>query len=196
MINSIRSKLTYANVMASIAVFLLLGGGAYAATQLPKNSIGTKQLKNGSITLNKLSNSARTALKGKTGPTGPQGTQGPQGPQGPAGTALAYALVQENGKVDSAGSKGVVEADVSLDNTGVYCFNHIPAGTKSIVATPNGEFTIYTNTDRTTSVSFIPTNPTPSWSGCASGSDPVRVTTFDLSANALTNTAFMIWFEG
>jgi hypothetical protein len=48
---SIRSKLTYANVMSTIAVLLLLGGGAaLAAGKLGKNSVGTKQLKNGAVT--------------------------------------------------------------------------------------------------------------------------------------------------
>lgn len=42
----VRQRLSYANVMSTIAVFLVLGGGAaFAATQLPKNSVGTKQLK-------------------------------------------------------------------------------------------------------------------------------------------------------
>jgi hypothetical protein len=46
----LRAKLNYANVMATVAVFLALGGGAYAATQLKKNSVGTAQLKNNSVT--------------------------------------------------------------------------------------------------------------------------------------------------
>lgn len=50
----IRKRLTYANVMSSIAVFLVLGGAAVAATQLPKNSVGTKQLKKNAVTTAKL----------------------------------------------------------------------------------------------------------------------------------------------
>jgi hypothetical protein len=50
----LRSKLSYANVMATIAVFIALGGGAYAATQLKKNSVGTKQLKASSVTTAKI----------------------------------------------------------------------------------------------------------------------------------------------
>jgi hypothetical protein len=46
----ITGKLTYANVMATIAVFIALGGSAYAATQLKRNSVGTKQLRNGAVT--------------------------------------------------------------------------------------------------------------------------------------------------
>lgn len=40
-----RHRLNYANVMATLAVFVALGGGAYAASQLPSNSVGTKQIK-------------------------------------------------------------------------------------------------------------------------------------------------------
>lgn len=45
----IQDRLTYANVVSSLCLFLLLGGGAYAAKQLPKNSVGTKQLKKDSV---------------------------------------------------------------------------------------------------------------------------------------------------
>ena len=45
----IRSRLSYANVMATIAVFLALGGGAYAAS-LKRNSVGPKQLKPNAVT--------------------------------------------------------------------------------------------------------------------------------------------------
>jgi hypothetical protein len=39
-------KLTYANVISTICLFLLLGGGAaFAASQLGKNSVGPKQLR-------------------------------------------------------------------------------------------------------------------------------------------------------
>lgn len=78
----LKSRLTYANVISTLCLFLVLGGGAYAATQLPKNSVGTKQLKNGSITLSKLSAAARAALKGAVGPQGPAGAPGAPGAPG------------------------------------------------------------------------------------------------------------------
>jgi hypothetical protein len=46
----LRPKLTYANVMATIAVFIALGGASYAATKLPKNSVGSKQIKANAVT--------------------------------------------------------------------------------------------------------------------------------------------------
>ena len=41
----LRQRLTFANVVSCIALFVALGGVSYAATQLPKNSVGAKQLK-------------------------------------------------------------------------------------------------------------------------------------------------------
>lgn len=45
--NRLRLKLTYANVIATIALFLALGGGAWAATAFPRNSVGSAQIKTG-----------------------------------------------------------------------------------------------------------------------------------------------------
>ncbi len=59
----IRKRLTYANVMSSIAVFIVLGGAAVAATQLPKNSVGTKQLKKNAVTTAKIKKNAVATAK-------------------------------------------------------------------------------------------------------------------------------------
>ena len=58
-----RAKLTYANVIATIALFIALGGVSYAATQLPKNSVGSKQLKANAVTAAKIKNGAVTGAK-------------------------------------------------------------------------------------------------------------------------------------
>jgi hypothetical protein len=50
----LRARLTYANVMATVAAFLALGGGAYAKLSLPKNSVGPKQLKVHAVTGSKV----------------------------------------------------------------------------------------------------------------------------------------------
>jgi hypothetical protein len=44
-----RFKPTYANVTATLALFVALGGGAYAATALPADSVGGRQVKDGSL---------------------------------------------------------------------------------------------------------------------------------------------------
>jgi hypothetical protein len=97
-------RLSYANVVATMALFLALGGVGYAATQLPKNSVGSKQLKNGAVTATKISKSAKSALAGPAGPVGPQGLAGPGGAPG---TALAYAKVFGDATLDTSHSKNV-----------------------------------------------------------------------------------------
>jgi hypothetical protein len=55
----IRPQLTYANVVATLALFVALGGAsAFAATQLGKNSVGSRQLKAKSVTTGKIAPNA------------------------------------------------------------------------------------------------------------------------------------------
>src|ERR1700742_3851140 len=85
----LRRHLTYANVAASLALFLALGGAAYAATQLPRNSVGTPQLRNGAVTANKIARKTRRQLQGARGPQGVPGPQGKEGKTGAKGAAGA-----------------------------------------------------------------------------------------------------------
>src|SRR5215218_10586491 len=57
-----RPQLNYANVIATIALFVALGGAAVAAG-LPRNSVGTNQLKRGAVSAAKLKRGAVTAGK-------------------------------------------------------------------------------------------------------------------------------------
>ena len=60
----IRSRLTYANAMSTLAVFLVLAGGtAFAAKQLGKKTVGTKQLKGNAVTKAKIKKNAVTRAK-------------------------------------------------------------------------------------------------------------------------------------
>jgi hypothetical protein len=114
-------KLTYANVVSTLCLFLLLGGGAYAAGQLGKNSVGAKQLKNnavsaakiknGAVTQVKISSAAQAALKGATG------LQGPKGEAGAPATNL-WAVVSEDGKLIRG--SGVASTSEGATKPGVY----------------------------------------------------------------------------
>lgn len=60
----IRPRLNYANVMSTLAVFLALGGAtAFAATQLAKNSVGSRQLKSKAVTTGKIAPGAVNGSK-------------------------------------------------------------------------------------------------------------------------------------
>ena len=92
-----RARLTYANVMATAAMFIALGGGAYAAVKLPANSVGTRQLKRDAVNSSRVRDGSLRAKdfergqvpaavpgtpgsKGDPGPAGPHGAAGPRGP--------------------------------------------------------------------------------------------------------------------
>lgn len=79
MLSRLKLTLSYANVTATIAVFLALGGGAYAAIRLPANSVGTRQIRSRAVTARKLAPSAIAVLKGQKGDTGSAGSAGPEG---------------------------------------------------------------------------------------------------------------------
>jgi hypothetical protein len=59
---SIRKRLSFANIMSAVAVFIALSGIAVAAG-LPKNSVGKKQLKSNAVTTAKIKKNAVTAKK-------------------------------------------------------------------------------------------------------------------------------------
>ena len=51
--------------VALIALFVALGGTGYAAFSLPRDSVGTAQLKDGAVTKGKISARTRRALRGR-----------------------------------------------------------------------------------------------------------------------------------
>jgi hypothetical protein len=64
---AIRRHLTYANVMATVAVLLALGGGAYAAFRLPANSVRSQNIVSGQVKTSDIGSGAITSGKVKNG---------------------------------------------------------------------------------------------------------------------------------
>ena len=70
------------HVVGYLALAVAMTGGAYAAITIPANSVGTAQLRDGSVTLPKIAKAARLSLLGPVGPAGPAGPRGPIGRPG------------------------------------------------------------------------------------------------------------------
>lgn len=146
----IRQRLTYANVMSTIAVFLLLGGGAaFAAKKMGTHKIGSGRLRGASVTKTKIKRGAVTASKIRKGAVRANKiakgavtsgklangvvTQEKLVPGFVAPTAekpSRAANVSAGGTV-LAGSVGIAQANVSHPKVGFYCLsglNPAPAG--------------------------------------------------------------------
>jgi hypothetical protein len=160
---SLRRHLSYANVAATIALFVALGGTSYAALSLPAGSVGTKQLKNGAVTRAKLGHGVLATAAGPQGLPGPQGATGSQGPPGPAGANGTPAAPEAWHEVGTAGNPGFEQCSgpnawqnsrpgtdataafyrdpygvVHLKGT-VKC-NDVPVGSYNIFRVPRGYF--------------------------------------------------------
>jgi hypothetical protein len=111
----LRSKLTYANVVATLALFIALAGGtAFASSQFGKETVGTRALKKESVTPLKLSETAKAAIVGKQGPQGPQGPKGATGLSNQkliqvTGTGSASAQCSPGETLTGGGAFGIVK---------------------------------------------------------------------------------------
>jgi hypothetical protein len=106
----LRAHLSYANVVATICLFLLLGGGAaVAATQLGRNTVGTQQLKKAAVTSLKVKNHSLQANDFRAGqlPAGPTGAAGPQGARGAKGATGGKGATGPRGETGPAGATGI-----------------------------------------------------------------------------------------
>lgn len=168
----LRASLTYANVMSSIAVFLVLGGAAFAATQLPKNSVGPKQLKKNAVNSSKVKNHSLKAVDFKKGqlPEGKPGPQGPKGDIGAPGSSVAYAHIESDGTVDLENSKNVTQANVESTSAGVYCFGNLPFTVHVVTVSPDA----FGPDD---GILVNPTFSSSGLAGCSSGEFRIRTTT-------------------
>jgi len=139
----LRRTVSYINHhhLALLALFFALGGTSFAAGNalLPRNSVGTKQVINGSLQTNDLSKTARTALKGNRGLRGPAGSQGARGATGATGAQ----------GVQGAPGQSASKLFVALDARGTLTKN---SGATSATRGSAGVYRIAFNTDITNCV--------------------------------------------
>jgi hypothetical protein len=148
-VQRIRKRLTYANVMSSLAVFLVLGGGAaYAAKK-----IGSHELRGGAVTTAKIKRNAVTRSKIKaeaisTAKIAKGAVSNARLADGsvsleklapgfiaPAAEKLSHAANVSSGGVVLTGSLGISQANVTHPSVGFYCFSGLTPAPVGGVAT-------------------------------------------------------------
>jgi hypothetical protein len=110
----IRPRLTYANVISTLALFVALGGGAFAATKFvgPGSVVRLCVSPGGAVRVLKVGEKCgrgktevpvdQTGPQGVPGPRGQTGSQGPPGPQGNGANYTAGTGLSLNGTAFSA----------------------------------------------------------------------------------------------
>lgn len=98
---------SYSATVSTIALFVALGGTSYAVAELPRNSVGAKQLRVGAVNSAKVADGSlrRRDFKASDAPVGKQGEEGPPGPPGVAGAPglASVEIVQNSGQTGPFG---------------------------------------------------------------------------------------------
>ena len=76
MIQRIRGRLSFANIMSLVAVSIALGGTSYAAIKLPSNSVSSVQIKAKAVKNSDLAANAVTSRQGPRRRAAGQGLRG------------------------------------------------------------------------------------------------------------------------
>ena len=69
-------RITPSLIVSVIALVVALGGASYAAIQIPKNSVGTKQIKNRAVNSNKVKDGSLLLKDFKSGQVKPNAWEG------------------------------------------------------------------------------------------------------------------------
>ena len=180
-------------VIACVALAVSIGGTSYAVTALPFNSVGTAELKDGSVTSGKIKDGSLRAADfaadelpvgetglpgadgavgaqgppgptGPPGPAGPQGTQGPPGPRGPEGEpGRAGAAVTSVRSASGVIAPGETQSLVALCDEG----EHATGGSVTITAGSASAFVLEGQGPQPDTDGVSPN----SWSASASNGD-------------------------
>jgi hypothetical protein len=135
-VHRIRRRLTYANVVSTLALFLVLSGGAaYAARKIGSHdlrgsSVTTAKIKRNAVTRSKIKSEAiSTAKIAKRAVTNARLADGSVSVEklvpgfiAPTAEKLSHAANISSGGVVLAGSLGISQANVTHPSPGFYCF--------------------------------------------------------------------------
>jgi hypothetical protein len=172
----IRRSLSYANITATLALFLAVGGGGAFAVAATQSGTPGKH------------HHGHRGPRGFPGPAGPQGPKGDTGPAGPAGPAGQKGSVLGFANISGA---GVVTADNNVTLTshpapGIYCL-------KLINGTANNVIAMIDNTGSDPRDTFVAGNNNPSVvaKACPTGSQ-IEMATGDQFAGTFADESFFV----
>ena len=140
-------------VVACVALIVALSTTGYAAVVLPRNSVGSRQIKPGAVTSGKVRNGTLKLVdvspavrgmltgtaggQGAQGPPGPTGPKGPTGPTGPKGATGATGPKGTTGPAGPTGPPGIsgyalVEKSASTTSSFLAVQVNCPSGTRPL----------------------------------------------------------------
>jgi hypothetical protein len=186
MIRRARARLNYANVAATLALFLALGGGT--ALALGRNSVTTRELANDAVKgrnvePGKLKNKH---LKDDTLKGNKIDESSLESPVPLADSPGAFARVRADGTATEALSRDIVSANITRPSAGIYCFD-LPFSPTSVQATSRASAT----PDRIASAEIA---GTPDGVPNCPESSEAEVTVYGTAAASLENGAFFVQF--
>jgi hypothetical protein len=166
MLRSIKRRVTYANVVATLALVFAMSGGALAAHHYLVNSVNQINPKVVKKLKGKKGARGRTGATGATGATGPAGKDGKDGAAGPGASELAFKLPASTtpsfSKVGSAAGISL-EAKCEEDGTTHDVTLDMTYTSTTAISLIQSEFSSYNEKPTTTGTSAfsIPATSTP-----------------------------------
>lgn len=215
---------TFANATSLLALVIATSTAGYAAVTLPRNSVGSAQLKAGSVKAADLGKSSVSTVKvkdgsllasdfaagqltgGAAGPAGPAGPAGAVGAAGPAGAKGATGAAGPAGAVGPKGAPGSALAYATVSGAGVVDPAHSSAGVTVAASNIPGVYCVTPPaaaravmvspaTDAAIADRIVSVEINDSPSTIAGCTGRVLVFAHDTSTAGFAATPFNIWFE-
>jgi hypothetical protein len=143
----LRRRPSAAMIVACLALLVALAGTSVAAVSqlLPRNSVGTPQLRNNAVTSKKVKNASLLRVDFKTGqvPVGPTGPAGATGATGPVGSTGPKGPTGPSGPSGPTGSTGPSDAYSRFVSSAGPLPALVPSTIASINITQPGKYVIW-----------------------------------------------------
>lgn len=127
-----------------LALFVALGGTSYAAATLPRDSVGSTQIKAGAVGASEVRDGSLTAKDFKSGslPRGATGAQGPKGETGATGAQGTAGAPGAPGARGAQGEQGPIGPQGAGGNAETVAVRLQSGGTQTIANDPGATGTV------------------------------------------------------